>query len=96
MVALNTIVVRNAGVLDVNVGGETVLMSIESGTYHALKATSRAIWGRLKEPVSVEELCLDLADTYQVPLDTVKTDTLEFLGVLEAQKMIEARHSGIT
>ncbi|CCG40575.1 PqqD family peptide modification chaperone [Magnetospirillum molischianum] len=91
MVALETIVVRNDGILDANVGDETVLMSIENGQYYALTATSRAIWERLKEPVRVRDLCTDLADTYQTPLETVKTDTLEFLSYLETQKMIESR-----
>lgn len=91
MVALEMIVVRNDGILDANVGDETMLMSIENGQYYALTATSRAIWQRLKEPVRVQDLCTDLADAYQTPLETIKTDTLEFLRYLEAEKMIESR-----
>lgn len=91
MVALETIVVRNHGVLGADVGDETVLMNVGSDQYYALTATSRAIWERLKEPVRVGDLCTDLAAAYQTPLETVKTDTLEFLGYLEAQKMIESR-----
>lgn len=93
MVGLETIVVRSDGIFDAAAGDETVLMSPENGTYYALKATSRAIWDRLKTPVRVDDLCVELADTYQVPLETVKTDTLEFLNHLEAQKMI-ARRAG--
>lgn len=91
MVALETIVVRNGGILDAAVADDTVLMSVETGTYYTLKATSRAIWDRLKAPVRVEDLCIELAETYQVPLEKVKTDTLAFLNHLEAQKMIERR-----
>lgn len=91
MVALETIVVRNDTILDANVGDETVLMSVENGQYYALTATSRAIWERLKAPVRVRDLCVNLASAYQTPLETVEADTLEFLNYLEAQKMIEVR-----
>ncbi|PKP93090.1 MAG: PqqD family protein [Alphaproteobacteria bacterium HGW-Alphaproteobacteria-16] len=91
MVALEMIVVRNADVLDANVGTEDVLMNIANGQYYALKATSQAIWKRLKEPVRVRDLCVDLADAYAMPLETVTTDTLAFLNYLAAEKMIESR-----
>jgi len=91
MVALETIVVRTDGYLGASIGDETVLMSVESGQYYALTATSRTIWERLKEPIRVRDLCTDLADAYQTPLETVQTDTLAFLSYLEAQKMIESR-----
>lgn len=91
MVALETIVVRNGSILDASVGDEIVLMSVEKGEYYALTATSRAIWERLKSPVRVRDLCMDLADAYQMPLETVEIDTLEFLSFLAAQKMIESR-----
>ena len=89
MVTLDTIIVRNARFLGAAMGDETVLMSLETGTYFALKATSRAIWEHLREPVRVRDLCAGLANTYQAPLDAVESDTLAFLNHLEAQNMIE-------
>lgn len=91
MVDLETVVVRSATVLDACVGDESVLMNIETGTYYAMKVTSRAIWERLRTPVRVRDLCAELASAYQAPLETVETDTLAFLNYLEAQKMIERR-----
>lgn len=90
MVGLDTIVVRNSRILGADVGGETVLMSSEQGNYYALTATSRAIWERLETPVRVRDLCAELAATYQMPLETVEIDTLDFLGYLETQNMIES------
>lgn len=89
MVALETIVVRKDGMLDAEVGDETVLMSVESGEYYALKETSRAIWDRLKVPVRVDALCDDLATAYRMPLERVTADTLDFLRHLETLKMIQ-------
>ena len=91
MIDPDTVVVRSDTVLDASVGDESVLMSIETGTYYAMKVTSRAIWERLRTPVRVRDLCTELAGAYQAPLETVETDTLAFLNYLEAQKMIERR-----
>jgi len=91
MVTLETIVIRGKGVLGADVGDEAVLMSVENEQYYALTATSRAIWEWLEKPVRVCDLCAALAQAYQAPLETVKTDTLAFLSYLEAQKMIESR-----
>lgn len=91
MVTLETVVARSNGIFDASVGDQTVLMSVDTAQYYALTATSRAIWALLKEPVRVRDLCTDLADAYQMPLETVETDTLDFLGYLEAHKMIESR-----
>lgn len=91
MIDPDTVVVRSDTVLDASVGDEAVLMSIETGAYYAMKVTSRAIWERLKTPVRVRDLCVELAGAYRAPLETVETDTLAFLNYLEAQKMIERR-----
>lgn len=90
MVALETIVVRTSRILGASVGDETLLMSVEKGEYYALSATSRAIWERLKAPVRVRDLCLELAESYEAPLETVEIDTLEFLTYLAALKLIES------
>lgn len=91
MVSLDTVVVRSSTVLDASVDEESVLMSIETGHYYAMKLTSRAIWERLGTPIRVRELCAGLADAYRAPVATVEADTLQFLNYLEAQKMIEPR-----
>lgn len=90
MVTMETILVRTGQIIGASFGDETLLMSIEKGEYYALSPTSRAIWERLKTPVRVRDLCLDLAETYQAPLATVEIDTLEFLGYLEALNLIES------
>lgn len=91
MVSLETVVVRSGAVLDASVDSETVLMNIETGKYFTLQDTSRAIWLRLERPLSVGDLCADLAAAYQAPLQAVEADTLAFLDYLEAHKMIERR-----
>lgn len=91
MVGPDTIFVRSDKVLDVKLGSETVLMSIESGQYYAFTATSRVIWDYLQAPMRMSDLCTALAGSYQVPLETVEADTLKFLDYLEAQKIIERR-----
>jgi hypothetical protein len=94
MIELKTIVVRDNNVFSAIVGDEIVLMSLDSGTYYSLRSTSRAIWDGLKDPVRVSDLCDFLASIYKTPLETVQSDTMAFLSLLEAQKMIEAQPAG--
>ncbi len=91
MVAMETIVVRSDAVLGAQVADETVLMSVENGSYYTLTATSRAIWARLDQPICVRDLCAALVQTYHAPAETVEADTLAFLSYLETQRMIETR-----
>lgn len=88
---METIVVRSDAVLDAQVADETVLMSVENGSYYTLTATSRDIWERLRQPICVRDLCDALVEAYQAPTETVEADTLAFLNYLVAQRMIETR-----
>ncbi|MET0247904.1 MAG: PqqD family protein [Sphingomonas sp.] len=89
MVAMEAVIARNGSVLDANVGDETVLMSVDTGEYYALTATSREIWNRLDTPISVRDLCRALADAYGAPVETVTADTLAFLDYLERRNMLK-------
>jgi hypothetical protein len=91
MVSMDMIVVRSDAVLSAQVAEETVLMSVDNGSYYTLAATSRAIWARLDQPICVRDLCDALLRTYQAPAETVEADTLAFLTYLETQRMIETR-----
>lgn len=91
MIAMETIVVRKDGIMDTRMGETIVLMSVENEQFFELQTTSRAIWERIKEPKRVRELCSDLADVYQMSLETVQSDIIDFLCFLEAKGMIESQ-----
>lgn len=89
MMAMDRVVVRKDGILDAQLGAETVLMSADNDQYYALTATSRDIWHRLETPTRVGDLCQALAEAYGVPVDTVEPDTLAFLDFLDAERLLD-------
>lgn len=47
-------------------GGDTVLLHLQTMRYYTLNATGEALWLRLEEPQSVEDLTLALTDRFAV------------------------------
>jgi hypothetical protein len=91
MIAIETIVVRKDGIMDTRIDDTIVLMSVENEQFFELETSSRAIWERIKEPKRVRDLCLDIAGVYQVSLETVQSDIVDFLCFLEAKGMIASQ-----
>lgn len=82
-------VIRNASCLSAEVGDETVLMSVESGSYGGLDDIGSDIWQRLEKPLFVAELCDALASDYDAPRSAIEKDVLFFLGALQQKQMID-------
>jgi len=74
-------VVRSPDALMAEVDGETVLMSVEKGSYFGLAETAREIWARLEARVAIGDLCDQLVEHYDDPF-SIETDTIGFLGRL--------------
>lgn len=91
MIAIETIVVRKDGIMDTRIDDTIVLMSVENEQFFELETTSRAIWEQIKKPKRVRDLCLDIAGVYQVSLETVQSDIVDFLCFLEAKGMITSQ-----
>lgn len=87
---LDDIITRNPETLSTDLAEQTVLMSTENGTYYGLTATGQDIWQQLAQPVSIRQLCQQLAAKYQAPQSTVEADTLAFLAYLEKRGLIVA------
>ena len=82
--------VRCDTVLATDLGGEVVMMDIESGEYFSLTAVSARIWELLGEPASASEICTTLEAEYDVDSETCRTHVGEFLGQLADAKIIQA------
>lgn len=87
-VSPQSLVARAPGLLMVEVDGETVLMSVEKGSYFGLAATAQDIWARLEIKTTAAQLCADLTAAYAGEAARVETETLEFLGDMAAAGLI--------
>lgn len=83
-----TSVVRRKEILSAEVDNEVVLMSVEQGVYYGLNPVGALIWSFLEEPVRVRDLCDQVVEQFDVPLEQCQRDVLALLHDLRAQQLI--------
>jgi len=86
---LNSVISRAENVLDCTVDNEMVLMSVTSGDYINLNAQASAIWSEISESQSVSMIVEKLLGQFEVELEACQQQTLDFLNVLQQEKLIE-------
>ncbi len=77
-----TVLARSDEVLEAEIDGEKVMMSIEKGEYYGLDATGSEIWQLFEQPRSVAEICGEMVARYQVEPEECERDVVAFLGDL--------------
>lgn len=80
--------VAKQSVASVELEGEGLLYDEERGSWHLLSSTAMVIWQCCDGSATVETLALDLAQVYQVDLETVRIDTLEAVRQLGRQGLL--------
>lgn len=60
-------------------GEETVILDTAEGVYFGVEGVGAWIWGRIQEPVRVDDLHADLMDRYDVAPDRCRQDLEAFL-----------------
>lgn len=83
-----TIVVRTNNVLATDLDDETIIMSIEQGTYYGVKQTARRIWELVEKPRSVYDLIALLSQEYRVEPEVCGPETITFLQELIQEGII--------
>ena len=77
-----------------DLGGEAVILQLESGVYHGLNEVGAAIWALLREPKRVEEIQKAIVADFAVDAERCQRDVLALLRQLEAEGLIEVLDSG--
>ncbi len=89
-VSQDTLVSRAPDILMAEVDGETVLMSVERGSYFGLADTAKDIWARLETATRAGDLCRALALAYDGEPERIEAETLSFLARMAEAGMIKA------
>lgn len=76
------------GVVTREVGGETMLLDLDSGTYFGLDAIGGRIWTALEDGLSLREACDIIAGEYDVGRDVLEADVVGLAGELAARGLI--------
>ena len=86
MLEKNNILNRNADILVNEVDGETVMMSIENGSYYGMNPTGNYIWNLLEQEKSIADLLENIAKTFTLSKEQCENEVLPFI-----QKMINEK-----
>lgn len=96
-VTQQSIVVASERQVSSDLGGEAVILQLESGVYFGVNAVGAAVWALLREPRSVEEIQEAILKEFAVDAERCQREVLALLRELEAEGLIEvlaARNDG--
>ena len=80
---------KKSSILSSTIDDEVVMMSSEKGMYYNLNPIGSRIWDLLEKPQTIESLCAQLMDEYDVDVVTCKQETEEFIQSLAERGLIE-------
>lgn len=80
---------KSTHVLSSSIDDEVVMMSSEKGMYYNLNPIGSRIWELLETPQTVESLCVQLMEEYDVDEATCKQETEEFIQSLTDRGLIQ-------
>jgi hypothetical protein len=70
------------------VGEETVILHLESGTYYGLDPVGARIWQLIVEGKSLGEICEVMREEYEVEQAQIEKDVVELAAELESKKLV--------
>lgn len=70
------------------VGDETVILQLKNGAYFGLDAVGTRIWELLKEGIGPADICVRMADEFDVAPEVLEADVQRLLGELEANELL--------
>lgn len=88
-IVLDTVVVQIEETITSDIGGETVMMSLENSAYYGLDTIGSRIWELIAQPISVSSLCDTLQTEFEVERDTCCQDVLELLNHLYKENLVQ-------
>lgn len=77
-----------AQVMARQVGEETVILDLASGTYFGLDPVGARIWQLMGEGKTLSEICDTMLDEYEVTRDALERDVIELAQKLSAQGLV--------
>jgi hypothetical protein len=75
---------------------ETVVLNLETGTYHGLDPVGAKILDALERSASVGEAAAEIAATYQRPLSEIEQDVCDFCAELSKRGLISIDGNGLS
>lgn len=87
-ITLDSIVAQSEGQVSTEIDEETVLMSIEKGSYYSMNNNLSCVWALIIIPIKVSGLIDKLQEMYDVSRDICEKDVLKVLAELTKENLI--------
>ncbi|MBN1834591.1 MAG: PqqD family protein, partial [Spirochaetales bacterium] len=91
MLDRNSVVVRSAQQVCVDLEEETVILNAQSGIYYGLDHVGTRVWELLARPVPIGEVMRTVLEEYDVDPERLETDLCQLLDELIAKGLVERR-----
>jgi hypothetical protein len=75
--------------LSSTLGGEEVVLSLDTGVYYGLNEVGTRIWSLLTEPRTLDDVCDVLEREYDAERAVLKADAAALFEALEAEGLVE-------
>jgi len=82
-------IILNQELLQSEIDGETIMMSIDNGKYYGLNTVASRIWEIIKDEPLFSELIEKLVEEYEIEQKQCEAETQEFLSKLIENKLIK-------
>ena len=82
---------RTSAQASCDLGGEAVLLNLESGQYYGLDPVGARIWELLRSPHSVQSLHAAILEEYEVDSETCLRDLSSIVAALNRAGLVEVQ-----
>jgi hypothetical protein len=72
-----------------DLGAETAILDLETGTYFSVDKIGTHVWGLVQEPTTVARICENLLERYDVSPEVCERDVLAFVERLVEVGLVE-------
>ena len=86
--SLSTVVVQSPDLLDCEMDEDLVLMSIENEAYYGMDSIGKRIWWAMANPVSVQSLCEQLQQQFEIDPLACENEVIGYLNELLVEGLI--------
>jgi hypothetical protein len=90
-ISLNSTIARKPEQVSTDLGGEVVILDMQSEEYFSLDGVGTRIWEIIETPTTVREILTAILDAYDVEPARAESDLLTVLNEMAQEGLIEVR-----
>lgn len=90
-ISRDTTVVATPEQVSSDLAGESVILNLKTGMYFGLNEVGASVWNLLQQPRSVNDICTQILDQYEVESEQCEQDVLTLLNELVESELIEIK-----